>query len=97
MKEYIDKKLLINTYCEENCGNRKCVDAFDKCIFISHILEQPVADVKEVIHAKWIDTQPDYSNGYHKNAHKCSNCGDYYTTEPEDLFFCPRCGAKMDL
>lgn len=51
----------------------------------------------EVIHAKWVDTQPGYHSGYRKNAHKCSNCGDYYTTEPEDLFFCPRCGAKMDL
>lgn len=44
---------------------------------------------------KWIDISPDYHYGFGNNAYKCSVCNDYYTTEPEDLFFCPRCGAKM--
>lgn len=26
---------------------------------------------------------------------RCSNCHDYYTDEPENLRYCPRCGAKM--
>lgn len=56
----------------------------------------PTVDAVPVVHAEWIDIQPDYHSGFYGNVHKCSNCNDYYTTEYYDLFFCPRCGAKMD-
>ena len=59
------------------------------------VAQQPTVEAKEVVHGKWIDTQPDYHNGFYRNAHVCSNCNDYYTTEYDDLFFCPRCGADM--
>ena len=52
-------------------------------------------EARPVVHGEWLDTQPDYHPGCGNNAHVCSICGDYYTTEPEDLFFCPRCGADM--
>ena len=56
-------------------------------------------DLKEksftITNGKWIDTQPEYSNGYYKNVHVCSNCSDYYTTEYDEMNFCPKCGAKM--
>jgi hypothetical protein len=61
-----------------------------------YLLDMEKVDAVPVVHAEWIDTQPEYHDGFHRNAHKCSNCGDYYTTEYDDLFFCPRCGAKMD-
>lgn len=48
-----------------------------------------------IANGKWIDTEPEYSNGYYKNAHVCSNCFDYYTTEYDEMKFCPKCGAKM--
>lgn len=51
---------------------------------------------QEVVIGEWIDTQPQYNNGYYKNAHMCSNCNDYYTTEYDEMKFCPNCGAKMD-
>jgi hypothetical protein len=60
------------------------------------ISDAPTVDANPVVHAEWIDIQPDYHSGFYGNVHKCSNCGDYYTTEYDDLFFCPRCGAKMD-
>lgn len=60
------------------------------------INNQSKVDAVPVVHAEWIDTQPDHHNGFYRNPHKCSNCNDYYTTEYDDLFFCPRCGAKMD-
>lgn len=59
------------------------------------INRQPPVEAKPVVHGEWIDTQPDYHPGCGNNAHVCSICGDYYTTEQEDLFFCPRCGADM--
>ena len=57
--------------------------------------ELPTVEARPVVHGEWIDTQPDYHPGCGNNAHVCSICGDYYTTEQEDLFFCPRCGADM--
>lgn len=92
MKEYIDKEELLkrNMYGNSNSIiHRTYVEELVKSL--------EAADVKEVVHAKWIDTSPDYHYGFGNNAHKCSVCGDYYTTEPGDLFFCPRCGAIMDL
>ena len=65
-----------------------------ECAF-NMINEQPTVEAKPVVYGKWIDTQPDYHPVCGNNAHVCSICGDYYTTEPEDLFFCPRCGADM--
>ena len=62
---------------------------------ITALQKVPVVEAVPVVHGEWIDTQPDYHAGYGRNAHVCSNCNDYYTTEPEDLFFCPRCGADM--
>lgn len=59
------------------------------------INSQPTVDAKPVVHGEWIDTQPEYHHGYCRNAHVCSNCHDYYTTEYDDLFYCPRCGAYM--
>lgn len=61
------------------------------------IKNAPSVDAVPVVHGRWIDTSPNYRNGYYNNAHKCSNCGDYYTTDPNDLYYCPRCGAKMDM
>lgn len=66
-----------------------CETAFDV------IENAPTVEAKPVVYGEWIDTQPDYHPGCGNNAHVCSICGDYYTTEPEDLFFCPRCGADM--
>lgn len=53
--------------------------------------------LEAIVYGKWIDTQPNYHNVYYKNAHMCSNCRDYYTTEYEEMKFCPNCGAKMQV
>ena len=37
----IDADLLQKTYCDDNCGDRKCVDAMDRCVFIGAVLEAP--------------------------------------------------------
>lgn len=73
------------------------IDDYLKYIKIGTIEE--FKDLKEksftITNGKWIDTQPEYSNGYYKNVHVCSNCSDYYTTEYDEMNFCPKCGAKM--
>lgn len=70
---------------------------WETCEVVEFLEDCPIEDAVPVVHGRWIDTSPNYRNGYYNNAHKCSNCGDYYTTDPNDLYYCPRCGAKMDL
>ena len=96
MKEYIERRNLIETYCKDNCGNRRCRDAWDKCTFISYVLEEPTADVREVIHAKWINAYPDIEPNQMFMYGICSNC-KFEQSISIDLKYCPECGAKMDL
>ena len=35
----IDADELQRRYCDDNCGQRKCVDAMDRCVFIDAVLE----------------------------------------------------------
>ena len=70
-------------------------------------LEYEGREVKEVVHAKWLMPDKNYSN---KIWRKCSNCGThiekyskYISFVGETNYFehilnyCPICGAKMDL
>ncbi len=51
----------------------------------------PVADVKEVVHAKW-EPQLHYPGTYAK----CSICGCRCGGYTPNYKYCPDCGAKMD-
>lgn len=44
---------------------------------------------------EWINTNPEYKNGFYNNSYYCSECHDYYTTSPYEMKFCPNCGARM--
>ena len=45
---------------------------------------------------KWIpEYKTTYYNGYYKIPSYCSCCKDYYTQSPEEMKFCPNCGAYM--
>ena len=105
MSDLISRSALIRTIkCRKDVhkveyAHDKRESDFIRCCECSEIErlvnETPTVEAKLVVHGEWIDTQPDYHPGCGNNAHVCSICGDYYTTEPEDLFFCPRCGADM--
>lgn len=41
--DLISRSALIENYCQENCGERRCVDTMDRCVFICAVLEQPTA------------------------------------------------------
>ena len=64
--------------------------------FFEYIKAIPIADVREVVHGRWIKTNnPNYSpfdNSPEYNA-ICSNC--FHTSE-QIFNYCPNCGAKMD-
>lgn len=61
---------------------------------------QKEADVAPVVHGKWVDLR----KGDGDYEFQCSNCKEIYGMPDEDitpldieLFYCPHCGAKMDL
>ena len=94
--DLIMRKDFIERYCEENCGERKCWDSFDKCTFILSLLQQPTVDAVEVVHGEWEMCGEDL-NG--EVTYKCSNCGEELVTLSVfeiDWNYCPNCGAKMD-
>lgn len=37
----IDANKLHMDYCNDNCGERKCVDAMDRCVFIDAVINAP--------------------------------------------------------
>ena len=63
--------------------------------FINRIKDQPTADVAEVKHAHWAESEVTMNT----KVVFCTNCFATYQfkTNDTDLFdYCPRCGAKMD-
>lgn len=54
------------------------------------------ADVKEVVHAKWINAYPEIEPNPMFMYGICSNC-KFEQGISDKLKYCPECGAKMDL
>lgn len=52
------------------------------------LLTAPTVDAEPVVYGRWV------SMGAYQG-HKCGVCNDYYTDDAVNLFYCPRCGAKM--
>ena len=62
--------------------------------FVDRIKALPPAQ-PEREEGEWINTNPEYKNGFYNNSYYCSECHDYYTTSPYEMKFCPNCGARM--
>ena len=94
MARYIDADKMLKEYQETLCFNVLCsicpfLDNIkdDTCQVEKWINEQPTADVKPVIKAKWFD---DLSSDW-----VCTNC---MQPSPSRLYkYCPNCGAEMSL
>lgn len=48
----------------------------------------PTIEATPVVHGRWV------SMGAY-SGHKCGVCNDYFTDDAINLFYCPRCSAKM--
>ena len=93
-KEYIEREVIsegIRKYYYKNPPNSSYQEGFDHGLDKAQrvILNAPVADVAEVVHAKWD------ANG------RCTNCGclaPFYcmTSTYHKSHYCFECGAKMD-
>lgn len=71
------------------------IESGESFVGLQEIDEMPTIEAVPVVYGQWMleSNIPGQWGGYTR---KCSICGDYYTTEAESLYFCPRCGAKMN-
>ena len=89
--EYIERAALLAAYDRQHEGEpgraRKLIE------------EAPSADVAPVIHAKWVDTDPetpDWSCTKNGMAYYCSACGHPAGKHKHKTYkYCPWCGAYM--
>lgn len=92
MKEYIEREVLLELYNNTDGLN---IDNFHVPIKVvrQNIIDQPTADVKEVIHAKWVWKDFNY-DGF-----KTLCCSECLCAEGarENANHCSECGATMDL
>ena len=58
MGRCIDAEKFKEHFCEENCGNRRCRDEFDKCTFIMALEQEPTAYDPD----KVVEQLEDYGN-----------------------------------
>lgn len=99
MAEYIDRKLVLDELCRDNC-ERTYDGTCHNCRMTETIADFPAADVAPVRYGKWLNEDfPEKMATVHGMA-ICSVCGELsHKVEHgyNDLSkYCPNCGAKMD-
>ena len=100
MAEYIKKEAVIN-FIENGLNNPDKTKSFghDAIEIMAEVRYMPAADVVEVKHGKWIESEDDYYGLY---IIKCSLCREVWCFEVKDdvklmnYNYCPNCGARMD-
>ena len=91
-KRLIDANLLVDwltksTGFRGNCENCTDIDCLD-CIIEECIKNFPTVDAVEVVHGRWIQSEPGYR--------LCSHCMADVAIYSGHRNYCPNCGAKMD-
>ena len=90
MSRYIDVELLkqdIFDDREDAWRLSKSNDGYS----IEQVRNLPTADVKPVVHGKWIEHYDNSGNLHHL---ECSSCHNWHRDFVKDDF-CPNCGAEM--
>ena len=88
MKEYIDRKALL-----ENIKKYQN-DVFGIPMIIAEIENMPAANVKKVVHGKWLSEYPVLEPNPMFACGICSECGAVTCCTTD---YCGYCNAKMDL
>lgn len=91
MARYIDEEKLINKI------NAYVINNQDVMFIRKLIKDSETEDVAPVIHAHWKEFE-DYGGNVYP---ECSRCGLVWwleegTAEENEMYYCPKCGAKMD-
>ena len=66
MGRMIDAEKFKEHFCEENCGNRRCRDEFDKCTFIMALEQEPTAYDPDKV-AEQLEDYGNEETRYYKN------------------------------
>lgn len=102
MSDYIDRAALGIDFCRWNVfENKSYVDGWNAAIKI--LKEAPAADVQEIKHGKWIETQEPLG-WCDVDCAECSVCHESWIIDEDSSIddyesmwhYCPNCGAKMD-
>ena len=104
MARYVDADKVIDVmkaaYWDENMHSAKD----DPCVIdamidwsIRQVKDAPTEEVAPVVHSHWKEYE-DYSGAVYP---ECARCGlvwwlDEGTAEDNEMYYCPKCGAKMD-
>lgn len=105
MKEYIERAAALRIIDKYGCSNGSVIGYHSGAVDCagSEIARIPAADVVKVRHGRWLSVLVNNTLSYYP-AHgwKCSCCGHEIEDRskephyPEQLKYCPNCGAKMD-
>ena len=104
MAEYIDREAAIDKHCAICKDNTLCYRSRESCPEVKVFNSIPAADVAPVRRGRW----ERYSQGHpvpkngSRSTHivvycdwfRCSECGVGFEAK---TFYCPNCGANMDL
>lgn len=102
MSDYIDRAALGIDFCRWNVfENKSYVDGWNAAVKI--LKEAPAADVQEIKHGKWIETQEPLG-WCDVDCAECSVCHESWIIDEDSSIddyecmwhYCPNCGAKMD-
>lgn len=94
MKQYIDRETAINELSKIPAYFSDGGVRYGVQIASAEIEKLPAADVRENIHAKWIDAYPEIEHNPIFMYGICSNCRAEIGKKTK---FCSECGAVMDL
>jgi hypothetical protein len=92
--DYISREAAIKEFCDDCMDREWCKSNGESCSRIKNINAVPAADVRPVVHGKWI------VDSIATNIFYCSVCGNDAPVEPcggteYKSPFCPCCGADM--
>jgi hypothetical protein len=92
-----DKIVNYETTGNISCGNIHKENQHLVILPIEHLSDIPTVDAEIVKHGKWISGAEDFTCGNYK--YECSCCECYFNLSDGDgdYYYCPNCGAKMDL
>ena len=82
------RKYMMENYDKEKCISAENCEICGGCLWAKITKKPPTIEATPVVHGRWMLEGSGHT-------HYCDRCHDYYTTDADSLYFCPRCGAKM--